>query len=335
MTIDEAEDALRRAQSAINTRRAATDDQAEKARLLAEVRKITDQLAVLANADLERASLNVMQAADALEGFLKSARVDVFDAAIEDSFKAMADAAKRLADRIGRDFAADAPSAVETGDVEEPDFAAPEPPATPAVAAGSPPVGLPPIVVGKTLATLADDYRLCWAACRIRDQFRAAVEKSADRLLRGTERYRAVAGDTRVPWQLIGVMHGLECGYDFNKHLHNGDSLAAKTVRVPKGFPKNWVAGMPWEVSAEDALQLKKLHQVAEWSLPRVLFTLEAFNGFGYRGKGIRSPYLWSFSNLYEKGKYVADHVYDENAVSKQVGSALVLKALEERGLWP
>jgi lysozyme family protein len=66
-----------------------------------------------------------------------------------------------------------------------------------------------------------------------------------------------------------------------------------------------------------------------------VLYVLEGYNGFGYRSKGIRSPYLWSFSNLYEKGKYVADHQFDPNAVSKQVGSAVLLKLLSEGGLWP
>jgi lysozyme family protein len=160
------------------------------------------------------------------------------------------------------------------------------------------------------------------------------VQRAADRLLRGEQRYRAVSAATGVPWQLVGIMHGVECGYDFNKHLHNGDPLGAATVRVPQGRPPGWVAGSRWEDSAVDALELKRFEQVREWSLPRVLYALEAFNGFGYRGKGIRSPYLWSFSNLYEKGKYIRDHVYDPEAVSQQVGSAVVLKHLEQQGLW-
>ena len=160
-------------------------------------------------------------------------------------------------------------------------------------------------------------------------------QRAAERLRQGEQRYRAVSQKTGVPWQLIGLMHGLECGYDFNKHLHNGDSLGGATVRVPAGRPLGWVAGSPWEDSAVDALKLKKLDRVQEWSLPRVLYALEAFNGFGYRGHGVRSPYLWSFSNLYDKGKYIADHQFDPNAVSKQAGSAVLLKRLEEEGLWP
>jgi lysozyme family protein len=40
---------------------------------------------------------------------------------------------------------------------------------------------------------------------------------------------------------------------------------------------------------------------------------------------------LWSFCNLYEKGKYVADGKYDPNAVSKQCGAGVMLKTLAEQ----
>jgi lysozyme family protein len=247
-------------------------------------------------------------------------------------------AAVALADQVARSFAATGARAVDTAaDDEGIDFVAPAP-TLPALAVGPSapaPAALPPIVPGRTLAALAEDYTLCWAACRINEGRRGKVEESADRLLRGSDKYQAVSARTGVPWQLIGIIHGLECGYDFNKHLHNGDSLAAPTHRVPAGRPPNWKAGSPWEDSAVDALQFEKLDRVPEWSVPRVLYVLEGFNGYGYRGKGICSPYLWSFSNLYTKGKYVRDHVYDPNEVSEQVGSALVLKVLEERGLWP
>ena len=58
------------------------------------------------------------------------------------------------------------------------------------------------------------------------------VARAAGRLLRGEERYRTVSNATGVPWQLIGLMHGLECGYDFNKHLHNGARHCEPASRV-------------------------------------------------------------------------------------------------------
>ena len=66
-----------------------------------------------------------------------------------------------------------------------------------------------------------------------------------------------------------------------------------------------------------------------DWSGPHILYLLEKYNGFGYRFKELRTPYLWSYSNLYSKGRYVADGVFDPNAVSKQCGAATMLKALD------
>lgn len=39
--------------------------------------------------------------------------------------------------------------------------------------------------------------------------------------------------------------------------------------------------------------------------------------------------FLWSFSTIYEKGKFVADGKFDANAVSKQCGAALLLKVMQ------
>jgi lysozyme family protein len=59
-----------------------------------------------------------------------------------------------------------------------------------------------------------------------------------------------------------------------------------------------------------------------------MLYLLEGYNGFGYRRRGVPTPYLWSFSNIYESGKFVLDGKFDPNAVSKQCGAALMLKAV-------
>jgi lysozyme family protein len=59
---------------------------------------------------------------------------------------------------------------------------------------------------------------------------------------------------------------------------------------------------------------------------------LETYNGFGYRFQGLVSPYLWSFSNLYAKGKYVADNKFDPEAVSQQCGAGLILKSGKDSG---
>jgi lysozyme family protein len=42
----------------------------------------------------------------------------------------------------------------------------------------------------------------------------------------------------------------------------------------------------------------------------------------------VATPYLWSYSDHYDKGKFVADGKYNPDAVSKQVGAAILLKEL-------
>ena len=66
-----------------------------------------------------------------------------------------------------------------------------------------------------------------------------------------------------------------------------------------------------------------------------MLYQLEGYNGWGYRDvkPPISTPYLWSFSNHYAKGKYVADGVWDGNAVSRQCGAAVMLRELVREGL--
>jgi lysozyme family protein len=48
----------------------------------------------------------------------------------------------------------------------------------------------------------------------------------------------------------------------------------------------------------------------------------------GYKKKGVPSPYLWSYTDQYQAGKYVADGKYDPTAVSKQPGVVAIMKAL-------
>src|SRR4029077_17378517 len=90
-----------------------------------------------------------------------------------------------------------------------------------------------------------------------------------------------------------------------------------------------------WEESATDALRLKKLDKVTDWNLPRTLYQLEAYNGFGYRLRHpeVLTPYLWSFSDHYTQGQYVADGTFSSTAVSKQCGAAVLLRRMAELGV--
>jgi lysozyme family protein len=165
----------------------------------------------------------------------------------------------------------------------------------------------------------------------VRPEHAGNVAYYAKRLNQGRPTYTQVGDDLNgIPWMFIGAIHGMECGFNFAGHLHNGDPLSARTVHVPAGRP---MAGSPpftWRQSAVDALTLKGFHDVSDWSIPHMLYLLEKYNGFGYRFRRVPTPYLWSFSNLYEKGKFVRDGRFDPDAVSRQCGAALMLKAVAE-----
>lgn len=180
--------------------------------------------------------------------------------------------------------------------------------------------------------TLRAEYQTLFDSCTINPNRLPEINRVAAAIENNKARYVAL-GDGVIPWYFIGIMHNLECGLSFNKHLHNGDPLTARTVRVPKGHPRSGTPPFTFEQSARDALSLKRLYTWTDWSIPGQLYRLEGFNGYGYRQyhPSVKSPYLWSFSNHYTKGKYIADGTWSATAVSQQVGAAVVLRRLAER----
>ena len=85
-----------------------------------------------------------------------------------------------------------------------------------------------------------------------------------------------------------------------------------------------------WESAAYDALEMKRKIMPEKWTIEATLDFLEKYNGLGYRKyhKNVKTPYLWSGSQHYTKGKYVLDGKFDNDAVSRQLGAALILKRL-------
>ncbi len=178
-------------------------------------------------------------------------------------------------------------------------------------------------------ATLIKQYQQLFASCSVLPQHRASVERLTAQLLQQQARYQAVAEKTQVPWHVIAVIHALEASQNFQRHLHNGDPLHSRTINVPAHRPLTRPP-FTWEASAIDALHYSGLAQWRNWSIAGTLFKLEAYNGWGYRRyhPQVLSPYLWSFSQHYQRGKYAADGRFDPNLVSKQSGAALLLKGL-------
>ncbi|MFM6933739.1 MAG: hypothetical protein ACKOUT_16030 [Novosphingobium sp.] len=180
---------------------------------------------------------------------------------------------------------------------------------------------------------LAEEYAAHYHAAELRPDHQSSFDWHLAMMRKSKARYEGVAASTGVPWFFVGIVHAMEASFNFRAHLHNGDfPLAARTRQVPAGRPLRWLPPSDWESSAGDALRLMGFAGAQDWSLPRVLFRLEAFNGFGYRRMGKPSPYLWSFTSNYVSGKYVSDGRYAAKACSQQCGGAAMLKVLEAAG---
>lgn len=195
-------------------------------------------------------------------------------------------------------------------------------------------VGLPPIRATKDFELLGAEYEAWFAALTIRPENLTQVNFAVKQLIKNKADYQKAAQTTnnKMPWAFVGVIHALECGFNFAGHLHNGDSLIHRTIKVPPNRPVTGTPPFSWQESAVDALNFKGFKQETDWSIARMLYLLELYNGYGYRKKQLPTPYLWSFSNLFSKGKYVRDGVFDPEAPSKQCGAGVMLKALLNRG---
>ena len=184
-----------------------------------------------------------------------------------------------------------------------------------------------------TFESLKAEYIRLFETCTVRPTQSGQVAWHVGKLGKGQAAYERVGRRLQVPWYFIGIVHGLEASFLFSGHLHNGDPLTDRTVQVPKGRPPVWNPPNDWDSSAVDALTFEGFAGKLDWSLARMLYRWEAYNGFGYRANGIPTPYLWSFSRHYEKGKYKADGKWDPKLVSKQCGAAVMLRALVDDGL--
>ena len=182
---------------------------------------------------------------------------------------------------------------------------------------------------------LSREYQNLFDTCEIPPNRQPKVENLVGLIVGSKQRYRAAGRPLGVPWFFIGCIHTMEASLNFNKHLHNGDPLKARTTHVPKGRPKAGDPPFTWEESATDALQLQGLDKVKNWTIPGILFQMEKYNGFGYRNKHpeVLTPYLWSFSSHYTTGKFVEDGKFEPTAKSSQCGAAVLLRRMSETGV--
>ena len=163
-----------------------------------------------------------------------------------------------------------------------------------------------------------------WASARLTRNFAPVAARLVAPAAKAI--YQSVEKQTGVPWHFIAVVHERECSQSWLHSLAQGDPWNAVSRHVPAG--RGPFAS--WRDAAIDALVHCAPYAAhnTDWTVGGTLAQLEEYNGLGYAGRGVPSPYIWSGTNQYVSGKYVRDGVYDAHAVDQQLGCAGLLMAM-------
>ena len=170
-------------------------------------------------------------------------------------------------------------------------------------------------------------------------KFDGELKKFKKAFVKNKSMYKKVAKKAKVPAQLVAAIHYREntsdcLGGKFDSYLHNGDMLGKETVNEPKGifYPKGQFVR-----AAQNAIDMKssyrgryKLSATSKDFVGMCSFAL-TYNGKSkWENKKIwkYSPYVFSGTNIYKKGKYTYDSGYDPNMVDKQVGVFLLINKI-------
>lgn len=184
------------------------------------------------------------------------------------------------------------------------------------------------------LVALAAKNTVRWNAAKITRG--TELSPVAKRLCAAKDRYQIISAGTGVPWFVIAVIHERESSQRFDRQLGQGDPLGEVSTHDPKG--RGPFFNHPNDPPGQDAFYRAALDALIDcqpyagrwkdWSPGGAMTLLEQYNGLGYASMGRPSPYVWSGTDQYVSGKYVADHVYDPNVVDRQLGCAGLIKAM-------
>jgi lysozyme family protein len=164
-------------------------------------------------------------------------------------------------------------------------------------------------------------YRTQWDQMLIRPNRVQELTAYAQFAVAEKKIYFDVEAATGVKWYHVAVLHRRESDANFGTYLGNGDSLKRKTTHVPRGRGPF----KTFQLGAIDALKLDGLSSVKDWTIEKILYYSEIFNGTGYDAHKKPSPYLWGATNIQTAGKYVADGVWSASAWDNQPGCAAIL----------
>lgn len=145
--------------------------------------------------------------------------------------------------------------------------------------------------------------------------------------------YQEIEKATKVPWWVVGVIHQRESNQNFDTQLGQGDPLGQVSRHDPAG--RGPFFNHPTDPPLHDAFYRAALDALidcaphaakwTDWSSGGTLTILEEYNGLGYAMRGVPSAYVWSGTNQYMSGKFIADHVYRAGTKDVQEGCAPII----------
>lgn len=153
------------------------------------------------------------------------------------------------------------------------------------------------------------------------------VEHVARGLLPKMALYQEEQARCGVPAALLAALDQREDDASPECAIGQGNRWDRISTNVPRGKG-------PWPSKIDADLfyiaydHLNDMEGQPSWTWPLVCFKGEAWNGFGPRDHGIRTGYLWAGTNLYVRGKYVADGQWDAAYVDTQLGIIPVMRRL-------
>jgi len=160
-------------------------------------------------------------------------------------------------------------------------------------------------------------YLNLWRKMEVQPGRIKASNNLAETIVHLRSRYFVIQQQTSVPWWFIGLLHMRESSFNFGTYLGDGSNLAGRWASFADG--------------AHAALAHEGFVGVKDWPVSYQLWASEKWNGQGYFAlPHVNSPYLWSWSNLYVRGKYRHDGPggFDASFVDPQPGVAPVLASL-------
>lgn len=174
--------------------------------------------------------------------------------------------------------------------------------------------------------SLRAEYLKNWLESTINSSHRKSVERIVDKILEKKKIYEEACELSGYDFFFMVTAHYRECGNDLNRQLLNGQRWTQRTTLVPKGLGPF----QSFQDSCKKAFDLKPKMKNPR-NISELLHALERHNGWGYRRRGIWSPYIWSYTTLYTTGYYTSDGNFSMKAVNRQSGCAAILKVLFDR----